>query len=100
MVIYLLFLIFSATMGDGTYGSGVNVNALPKAVTRGPIGNSQITSIAAGASHSVVVASGRVYTWGTNSLGALGDASVTNPSPGTLYILFIYISYSNYSKID
>jgi alpha-tubulin suppressor-like RCC1 family protein len=87
-------------MGDGTYGSGVNVNSLPKAVTRGPIGNSQITSIAAGGAHSIVVASGRVYTWGTNSLGALGDGSVTTPSPSKLYLLVIYISYSNYSKID
>src|SRR5262249_41518896 len=43
--------------------------------------SSGVTAIAAGARHNLAVKNGNVYAWGTNTLGVLGDPTVSGSSP-------------------
>lgn len=60
-------------LGDGTTGQ----SSVPVAVsTDGVLGGKTATAIAAGITHSLAVADGKVYSWGANDFGQLGDGSI------------------------
>lgn len=65
---------------DGTSGNGGTQDSpLPRAVCSGlPIGSSRVfTEIAAGSTHTCAIAGGRLYCWGANESGQLGDGTQT-----------------------
>ncbi len=65
---------------NGCLGNGSNSSqGTPVAVsTAGVLNNKTITRIAAGSSHAVVVdTDGKVYTWGLNNFGQLGNETYT-----------------------
>ncbi len=65
-------------LGIGTNGSGVDKN-VPVAVDMSGVLNGMIvTAVAAGADHTVALASnGTVYAWGLNTKGQVGDGTTT-----------------------
>lgn len=66
--------------GDGQLGidSIVNSNVPVQIVQSASLGRRSIVAIAAGGYHSVALANdGRIYAWGDNSMGQLGDSSFT-----------------------
>ena len=65
---------------NGQLGDGTTIQRLtPIAVdTSGALKNQKIIKIAAGSAHCVCVSDfGRVFSWGNNPFGQLGDASAT-----------------------
>lgn len=73
----------------GQRGTGVigGVQAVPSAAAGGAITGKQITQIATGAYHVVAVDDeGKVYAWGDNERGQLGDGTSTD-SPTPLEVL-------------
>jgi len=77
-------LLYSWGLGtNGQIGNGTTMNsALPVAVDMtGVLAGKTITSIAAGGDYSVVRTSdGKVFGWGTNTSGQLGNGTNTNSS--------------------
>jgi alpha-tubulin suppressor-like RCC1 family protein len=66
---------------SGQLGDSTNINSnVPVAVkTSGVLNGKTITQVASGASHCVVLGSnGKVYTWGENGSGQLGNNSTTS----------------------
>jgi alpha-tubulin suppressor-like RCC1 family protein len=68
----------------GELGNGTTTKSLTPVQVAGPVGTgtlSGITSIAAGFEHSLALRSdGRVFAWGNNGEGELGDGTTTNRS--------------------
>ncbi|MGE5364504.1 MAG: T9SS type A sorting domain-containing protein [Bacteroidota bacterium] len=69
--------------GNGPLGNGISTNEImtkPVAVnTTGELYGKTITAIAAGSSHTIALDdNGKVYTWGYNAYGQLGNNSTTN----------------------
>jgi len=61
-----------------TYATGINVNGLVPLLHQGEI----ITQISLGSWHSLAITStGRVFTWGNNGYGQLGDGTINNSPP-------------------
>ena len=68
-------------LGDGT----TTTRTTPIAVPNFPPANTTITAIAAGGLHSAALLDdGRLYTWGRNDFGQLGDGTETSRSTPTL----------------
>ncbi|MFN8183661.1 MAG: fibronectin type III domain-containing protein [Candidatus Nanopelagicales bacterium] len=66
--------------GVGELGNNSTANStVPVAVdTSGVLNGRTVTAISAGVGHTCAVADGRVYCWGRNTWGQLGDNSVAN----------------------
>jgi uncharacterized repeat protein (TIGR01451 family) len=61
-------------LGDGT----TTYRTTPTLVADGAMGNSGVTAVAAaGAGHTCALKGGRVYCWGRNDYGQLGDGTTT-----------------------
>ena len=70
---------------DGQLGNGTNTNSItPTLVADGAIGNSGVTAIDAGAWHTCALKGGKVYCWGYNDYGQLGNGTNTNSTTPTL----------------
>jgi len=67
-------------LGDGTTTQRIT----PTLVADGAMGNSGVTAVAAGASHTCALKGGQVYCWGANGLGQLGDETTTPRNTPTL----------------
>ncbi len=65
---------FAGQLGIGTSGSNSNSPVPVLNMTSG------VTAVAAGYEYSLAVQSGKVYAWGLNSWGQLGDGTTTNES--------------------
>ncbi len=62
-------------------GGDLGNRSYPVAITKGAIGTNTIIRIAGGGRHSVAIASdNKVYTWGANNNGQLGNRSFPNGS--------------------
>jgi len=69
--------------GNGQFGNGTTTNSLvPVAVTAtGSLAGKTVTAIAAGSSYSLALTSdGKVYAWGSNGYGQLGNNTTTDSS--------------------
>jgi alpha-tubulin suppressor-like RCC1 family protein len=68
--------------GQNTYGQlGDNTTTqriTPTLVADGAMGNSGVTAVAAGWEHTCALKGGKVYCWGYNYYGQLGDGTNTN----------------------
>lgn len=62
-------------VGDG---STTTRTALTQVVVSGELSGKIVSMVGAGAYHSCVVADGRLYCWGRNTYGQLGDGSTTD----------------------
>ena len=69
-------------LGNGTSGTANNASAPVAVKTVGtPMNGKTITQVAAGATHSLALATdGTMYAWGKNEYGQLGNDSTTNSS--------------------
>jgi alpha-tubulin suppressor-like RCC1 family protein len=67
-------------LGDGTRTD----RNTPTLVADGAMGNSGVTAVAAGDSHTCALKGGKVYCWGYNGDGQLGDGTTTNRNTPTL----------------
>jgi len=67
----------------GQIGDATKINrTVPTEITSRISG--MVTSVAAGGNHSIALTStGRIYTWGLNSSGEIGDATTTNRTTPT-----------------
>ena len=64
-------------LGDGTFGTGSD-KYTPILINTGDIANNVIAYIACGFNHTIVIDNiGKLYAWGINSSGQLGDSTVT-----------------------
>jgi alpha-tubulin suppressor-like RCC1 family protein len=63
-------------LGDGTT---TYYRTTPTLVADGAMGNSGVTAVAAGDSHTCALKGGQVYCWGYNGFGQLGDGTTTSP---------------------
>ena len=75
----------AASWGDNQYGQLGNNStagsAVPVAVdTAGVLAGKTVTAISTGSYHSCAVADGRVYCWGNNGYGQLGNNTTTDSS--------------------
>ena len=79
-------------LGDGSFASRTS----PVLVDLTPLNGSNVATVAAGYSHSLAIDDqGRLWAWGTNSYGQLGDGSTTyRPSP-----VLVNLSPLNGSKV-
>lgn len=73
-------------LGNGLIGSGTTSNVPVAVTTSGDIDSRSLVAIAAGEAHSLALsADGRVYTWGRNHRGQLGNemsgAGTDSPAP-------------------
>jgi alpha-tubulin suppressor-like RCC1 family protein len=70
---------------EGQLGDGTNTNRnTPTLVAGGEMGNSGVTAVAAGGSHTCALKGGQVYCWGYNSAGQLGNGTNTDSTTPTL----------------
>ena len=69
-------------LGNGTTGTANNASSPVAVKTAGtPMNGKTITQVAAGATHSLALATdGAIYAWGKNEYGQLGNDSTTNSS--------------------
>ncbi len=65
---------------DGELGNGSNTDSnVPVAVsTAGVLSGQTVTAVAAGGLHSLALANGQVFAWGSNVVGQLGNGSNTS----------------------
>jgi len=69
-------------LGNGT--TSITPIATPVEMDLAAFGGETIADISAGYAHtSVVTSSGKIYTWGLNNAGQLGDGTMTNSSTPT-----------------
>jgi alpha-tubulin suppressor-like RCC1 family protein len=71
---------YAGQLGDGT----TTQRTTPTLVADGAMGNSGVTAVAAGQFHTCALKGGRVYCWGDNAIGQLGDNTTTNRNTPTL----------------
>ncbi len=70
-------------IGDGTYGS-TNYRNKPTLVADGTTGgtnafeNQNVTKVSAGSDYTCAIQAGRLYCWGKNNYGRLGDGNTVN----------------------
>jgi YD repeat-containing protein len=66
--------------GSGRVGDGTTTNrSTPTLVNRTQIGTGRFTGIAAGGDFTIaLLADGRLFSWGSNSVGRLGDGTTTS----------------------
>ncbi|MFO1438344.1 MAG: choice-of-anchor D domain-containing protein [Verrucomicrobiaceae bacterium] len=65
--------------GEVGAGPGPNVNVPTKVTTSGVLDGKVVIDVAAGAEHSMALTTdGKVYCWGYNGVGALGDGTFTS----------------------
>lgn len=67
----------------GQLGTSGNDRSYPQEINGGALGNNNVSAIAAGYYHSLALKEGKVYSWGYNIAGQLGDGNRTgeNPNP-------------------
>jgi alpha-tubulin suppressor-like RCC1 family protein len=71
---------YTGQLGDGTTTQRIT----PTLVADGAMGNSGVTAVAAGGYHTCALKGGKVYCWGWNGLGQLGDGTTTQRITPTL----------------
>ena len=71
---------------DGQLGDGTTTDfrTTPTLVADGEMGNSGVTTIAAGGYHTCALKGGQVYCWGRNDYGQLGDGTTWDGTTPTL----------------
>ena len=69
----------------GELGDGTNTNrTTPTPVANGAMGNSGVTAVAAGYHHTCALKGGKVYCWGGNQYGQLGNGTTWDSNSPTL----------------
>jgi len=78
--VYCWGLNYNGQLGDGTTTQRIT----PTLVADGEMGNSGVTAVAAGFFHTCALKGGKVYCWGYNYVGQLGDGTTTDRTTPTL----------------
>lgn len=69
---------------DVTYGySGYTTKNSPQLITSSDISTKTVTKVSVGVNHACLLASARVYCWGANNSGQLGDGTTSDRSSPT-----------------
>nr|WP_300150898.1 hypothetical protein [Propionicimonas sp.] len=68
----------SGQLGINSSGATTNSSVPVAAVATGVLGGQTVTAVAAGEAHTCVIASAKVYCWGYNASGQLGNNTTTN----------------------